>query len=70
MFALIRQFYNRMRARADGQWNALRFILNVRQGLQQGCNLSPLLFSRFFTAMPMVALDEFRNDEGVMADMV
>lgn len=45
-------------------------LVDVGEGLRKRRNLPPLLFSIFFAALLMVAFDDFRKDEEVMADMV
>lgn len=40
---------------------------DIGQGLRQICKLAPMLFNLFFAAMIMVASDESREDEEMMA---
>ena len=63
MLTVIRQFHDGMRVRVrtdDGEHSEW---FDVTQGLRQGCELPPLLFSMFFAAVIHVVLLRFSEDK-------
>ena len=71
MITVIRQFFHDgMRARVrtdDGEYSEW---FEVKQGLGQGCVLSPFLLNVFFAAVLHSVLLRFSEDEGIMANLV
>ena len=65
----IRQFHDGMRACVRNDDGRCLEWFEVAQGLRQGCVLSPLMFNIFFAAILLVALERFRKDADILADL-
>ena len=70
MIAVIRKFHDGMRACVRPDDGVCSDWFEVEQGLQQGCVLSPLLFSIFFTAVLNVVLQRFSDEPAILAELV
>ena len=68
--SVIRRFHDGMQTcvRLDDRVCSRWFV--VEQGLRQGCELMPLLFSIFFAAVINVASTRFKADKGIMDALV
>ena len=67
---VIRQFHDRMRACVRNDDGRCSEWFEVAQGLRQECVLSSLLFSVFFAAILLVALERFGKDADILADLI
>ena len=70
MIAIIRKFYDGMRARVRSGDSVCSEWFQVNQGQQQGCVLSPILFSICFAAALTVVLQRFGKDIVILAKLV
>ena len=70
MIAVIRQFYDGMRACVQPDDGVCSDWFEVEQKLRQGCVLSPLLFNIFFAAVLNVVLQRFSEDPAILAKLV
>ena len=68
MIDVIRQFHDGMRARVRMDDGELSEWFEATQGLQQGCVLSPLLFSIF--SVIEVVLQRFSEDDTILESLV
>ena len=70
MIDVIRQFHDGIRVRVRMDDGELSEWLEVTQGLQQGCVLSPLLLNIFFAAVMEVVLQRFSEDGTILENLV
>ena len=70
MIAVIRQFYDGVRACVRPDDGGCSDWFEVEQGLWQGCVSSPLLFITFFTAVLNAVLQRFSEDPAILAELV
>ena len=70
MIDVIRQFHDGMKACVRNDDGRCTEWFEVAQGLRQGCVLSPLMFNIFFAVIPLVAIERFGKDAGILADLI
>ena len=70
MIAVIRQFYDIMRACIRPEDGVCSDWFEVGQGPRQGCMLSPPLFNIFLTPVLDIVLQTFRKDTAILAELV
>lgn len=63
MLVAVCQLYDGMRIPVQMDMERGLDWFDVEQGVHQGCNLAPLLFNLFLSAMLMLTLDEFCRDK-------
>ena len=70
MLAVIRQLHDvrKIFMRLDG--GKCSDMLDMKQGLREGCVLAPLLFNMFFTAVRRGTEKRFLADEDILNNMV
>ena len=69
MLAVIQQFHDEINACVQPDNGLCSYRFEARQGLRQGCLLSPLLFNIFFAAVLTVVLQRFSEDTAILAEL-
>ena len=70
MIEVIRQFHDWMRACVRNDDGRCLEWFEAVQGLRQGCVLSSLLLNDFFAAILLVVLEKFRQDAGILVNLI